>query len=137
MSFGLLLVLSLLILDRDSLYPARGAIVNVSSQAGLMGNPNLPAYVASKHGVIGLSKSVSILYTPSTFVFPDLILNEPQDGQKFAKQLIRVNALCPGSVNHVEYKSYPTNMRIVLSKHLCWVKCPAERRAKGERQKEI
>jgi len=62
---------------KDSLYPARGAIVNVSSQAGLMGNPNLPAYVASKHGVIGLSKS---------------------DGQKFAKQLIRVNALCPGTI---------------------------------------
>lgn len=43
---------------RDAQWPARGAIVNVASQAGLMGNGNLPAYVASKHGVVGLSKSV-------------------------------------------------------------------------------
>lgn len=33
--------------------------MNVSSQAGLMGNGDLPAYVATKHGVVGLSKSVS------------------------------------------------------------------------------
>jgi NAD(P)-dependent dehydrogenase (short-subunit alcohol dehydrogenase family) len=43
---------------RDSSFPARGAIVNVASQAGLMGNGVIPAYVATKHGVIGLSKSV-------------------------------------------------------------------------------
>ncbi|KAK5028213.1 hypothetical protein LTR13_009201 [Exophiala sideris] len=61
----------------DSPFPARGVIVNVASQAGLMGNPNLPAYVASKHGVIGLSKS---------------------DGLKFGKEGIRVNALCPGTI---------------------------------------
>lgn len=45
--------------SRESAWPARGAIVNVASQAGLMGNGDLPAYVASKHGVVGLSKSVS------------------------------------------------------------------------------
>ncbi|EXJ90143.1 hypothetical protein A1O3_03212 [Capronia epimyces CBS 606.96] len=63
--------------NSHSEFEARGAIVNVSSQAGLMGNGNLPAYVASKHGVVGLSKS---------------------DGVKFAQHGIRVNAVCPGTI---------------------------------------
>ncbi len=39
-----------------------GCIVNVASTAGLAGNPNQSAYVASKHGVVGLTKSIALDY---------------------------------------------------------------------------
>lgn len=54
-----------------------GAIVNMSSILGLVGNPTAPAYVAAKHGVTGLTKSAALAYSA---------------------QGIRINSIHPGYV---------------------------------------
>lgn len=41
-----------------------GSIVNIASILGSVGTPFSPAYVASKHGVVGLTKSVALAYAP-------------------------------------------------------------------------
>jgi NAD(P)-dependent dehydrogenase (short-subunit alcohol dehydrogenase family) len=54
-----------------------GSIVNTSSLAGLIAAPALGAYVASKHGVVGLTKTAAV---------------------EFAPHEIRVNAVCPAAI---------------------------------------
>jgi len=55
-----------------------GSIVNIASIVGLIGAPGYSAYAASKHGVVGYTRSVA---------------------KEVAEQQVRVNAVCPGVVD--------------------------------------
>jgi len=62
-----------------------GAVVNVSSGAGIIGFAGLPAYVASKHGVVGLTRSAAL---------------------ELAGRGVRVNCVCPGSTRTPMLEGY-------------------------------
>jgi NAD(P)-dependent dehydrogenase (short-subunit alcohol dehydrogenase family) len=65
----------------------KGSIVLLSSTAGVIGTPRMPAYAASKHGVIGLTKTVA---------------------GEVGRQGIRVNAVCPGPTDTRMLRSIET-----------------------------
>jgi len=76
-----------------------GAVVNTASIAGLVGGPGMSAYVASKHAVLGITKSASA---------------------DVAHTGIRVNAVCPGPVEtrmmrSLEQQRSPNNPEAVLN----------------------
>lgn len=64
-----------------------GSIVNCASVAGLAGLPDMPAYVASKHGVVGLTRTAAL---------------------ETATRKIRVNAVCPGAIETPMLQRYMT-----------------------------
>ncbi|KAK4613569.1 Short-chain dehydrogenase srdC [Fulvia fulva] len=61
----------------DSRFAARGSIANVASMLSFIAYDHLPAYTASKHAILGFTRT---------------------DGLRYAKDLIRVNAICPGVI---------------------------------------
>ncbi|MCY3924334.1 MAG: glucose 1-dehydrogenase [bacterium] len=91
-----------------------GAIINASSGAGLRGTPELIAYGASKHAVIGMTKTAAIELAPAG---------------------IRVNAVCPGPIDSrlleaIAAGKFPDDPDLFLKR--CDERIPLDRRGRPE-----
>lgn len=82
---------------RQMIKQKSGAIVNVSSVVGLMGNPGQINYSASKAGVIGVTKS---------------------SAKELASRNIRVNAVCPGYIETAMTAKLEEKARTALIDHI-------------------
>jgi NAD(P)-dependent dehydrogenase (short-subunit alcohol dehydrogenase family) len=67
-----------------------GAIVNVASTSGIAGNTNQAAYVAAKHGLVGLTRSLALDY---------------------AAHGVRANAVCPGFIDTERSRQFSAAVR--------------------------
>jgi NAD(P)-dependent dehydrogenase (short-subunit alcohol dehydrogenase family) len=67
-----------------------GAVINVASTSGIAGNWNQGAYVASKHAMVGLTRSIALDY---------------------AKDSVRANAICPGFIETERSLGFSTQNR--------------------------
>lgn len=74
-----------------------GAIVNMSSTAGLQGAPGMGPYAAAKHGVVALTKTAAIDY---------------------GKRNIRVNALAPGPIVNQQMSHLPEQTLQGIARHI-------------------
>jgi NAD(P)-dependent dehydrogenase (short-subunit alcohol dehydrogenase family) len=71
-----------------------GAIVNMASTAGVMAHAGRAAYSASKHGIVGLTRSAAVEY---------------------ARRGIRINAVAPGPIEGPSARGLPPEVRAVIA----------------------
>jgi NAD(P)-dependent dehydrogenase (short-subunit alcohol dehydrogenase family) len=71
-----------------------GTIVNMASTAGVMAHPSRAAYSASKHGIVGLTRTAAVEY---------------------AKRNIRINAVAPGPIDAPSAQRLPPDVRASIA----------------------